>query len=284
MATEFDNMVTLPDNVDLSSYEVSYKNKKEGVIFEKCQNKKVVEQHFIKNGNLHEVIFDKDSKGDGHKIEHIVYYHENGNKKKEEFYFDGKLHYNWRDTSYERDEDVEFEDSEDERELNKKSNKDKPAVIYYNEDGTFLKSEDWLHGKRVPSLDIEYDRYDEEIKRTWHIDGVVHREDGPACEEYYYIDEDDEDDEGGYDGYGEYRGTTIKQEWKQNGKYYRVGAPAYKEYSMRGNLIKEVWYDTDGKVHRDNGPAVIYYLDAQIPWVLDEKSEYWVHGERQNNH
>ena len=55
------------------------------------------------------------------------------------------------------------------------------------------------------------------------------------------------------------------QEWRVNGKLHRDDGPAV----VRANGSQE-WY-RDGQRHREGGPAVIY---------ADGSEEYWEHGER----
>jgi hypothetical protein len=78
--------------------------------------------------------------------------------------------------------------------------------------------------------------------QEWHINGVLHREDGPA-----YI---------GVDGY---------KSWWLKGKRHRIEGPAIE----RGNGTQE-WY-VHGKKHRLDGPAMIYQDGTQAWWIHDQE-------------
>lgn len=73
--------------------------------------------------------------------------------------------------------------------------------------------------------------------KTWRINGVRHREDGPALECA--------------------SGTKI---WYHNGKYHRIDGPAY-EFADGCRY----WYHF-GVCHREDGPA-IEYADGHKEWV-----------------
>jgi hypothetical protein len=77
--------------------------------------------------------------------------------------------------------------------------------------------------------------------RVWHLDGRLHREDGPAVQ---YSD-----------------GGAI---WFRCGKCHRDGGPAF-ILADGGRL----WY-RHGKVHREDGPAV-ERADGRREWWLDGK-------------
>jgi hypothetical protein len=85
--------------------------------------------------------------------------------------------------------------------------------------------------------------------KEWRIDGILHREDGPAVE---------------YPN-----GTTI---WHYNGRRHRDDGPAV-EYSYGTSI----WYN-HGSRHRIGGPAVELF-DGTVEWWLDDKiyteEEYW---------
>lgn len=83
--------------------------------------------------------------------------------------------------------------------------------------------------------------------RKYYVDGVLHREGGPAVVKYY------ED------------GRVKRKEYYTSGKLHnRVGGPAVIEYYENGNVKCEEYYD-DGELHRADGPAVIkYYEDGKI--------------------
>jgi hypothetical protein len=88
--------------------------------------------------------------------------------------------------------------------------------------------------------------------KQWRLDGVLHREDGPAIE--------------WGDGY---------EVWYQHGKYHRDNGPAV-EY---GNGDK-FWYQ-HGKLHREDGPAIVYH-NGNKEWYLNNNFyadiESWAKG------
>ena len=92
--------------------------------------------------------------------------------------------------------------------------------------------------------------------KSWHLNGKLHREDGPAIE--------------GYSG---------NKEWYFNGQLHREGGPAI-EYT---NGDKE-WY-LKGKLHREDGPA-IEYDDGDKEWWLNGKqvTEEEVMGNKQEKY
>jgi len=78
--------------------------------------------------------------------------------------------------------------------------------------------------------------------RLWWLNGILHRDDGPACE-----------------------WADGSRWWYRNGLRHRQGGPACEEADGR----KE-WYVND-RLHRVGGPAVEY---------ADGTVEYWHHGVR----
>jgi len=80
--------------------------------------------------------------------------------------------------------------------------------------------------------------------KTWYLNGVKHREDGPAV---IFKNGD--------------------QAWYINGKRHREVGPAYE-----GKRMTKYWY-FDGKRHREDGPAVIFE-DGAEHWYLNGK-ELW---------
>jgi hypothetical protein len=73
----------------------------------------------------------------------------------------------------------------------------------------------------------------------WYLNGLLHREDGPACEY-----------------------ANGNKEWLRNGKLHREDGPALED--IHGN--KE-WY-LNGNRHRENGPA-IEFADGRKYWYLN---------------
>ena len=78
--------------------------------------------------------------------------------------------------------------------------------------------------------------------KSWHLNGKLHREDGPAVE----------------------RADGTKY-WYQNDKLHREDGPAV-EYAKGDKL----WYQND-KLHREDGPA-IEYNDGRRYWYLNDES------------
>lgn len=76
---------------------------------------------------------------------------------------------------------------------------------------------------------------------VWYLNGVPHREDGPAVE-----------------GPGDYR------EWRINGHLHRADGPAV-IYSN----VDYKWY-LHGQLHREDGPAIVY-----PPYKTNTGSQYW---------
>lgn len=87
--------------------------------------------------------------------------------------------------------------------------------------------------------------------RRYYLDGVLHREDGPAIE---YVD-----------------GDTM---WFFYGDLHREGGPAI-EYA---NGTKQWWLY--GELHREDGPA-IELVGGKVEWVLNniyyKTKEDWFH-------
>lgn len=75
------------------------------------------------------------------------------------------------------------------------------------------------------------------FKTSWYLNGLLHREDGPAIE------------------YG--NGST---EWYINGQLHRINGPA--KQSINGDFS---WY-LFGKKHREDGPAVNHF--GNLEWFL----------------
>jgi hypothetical protein len=64
--------------------------------------------------------------------------------------------------------------------------------------------------------------------------------------------------------------TAREERWyNANGKRHRIDGPA-EIYYKNGQKTSEWWY-RDGKKHRDDGPAEIWYKNGQ------KTSEYWYH-------
>lgn len=86
---------------------------------------------------------------------------------------------------------------------------------------------------------LEIDRYG---NKFWYINGLLHRDDGPAIDCY--------------------SGT---KEWYQNGLLHRLDGPAG-EYASGTKF----WYQ-NGLIHRLDGPAVEYACGSKFWWINDKK-------------
>lgn len=88
--------------------------------------------------------------------------------------------------------------------------------------------------------------YDGKIMmERWLVDGILHRDDGPAVVSYY-------DD-----------GSVRTEWWFKHGKIHRIGdhitnTPAVTKYDKGGNVEERTWY-REGKKYRDDGPTCIKY-------------------------
>ena len=100
----------------------------------------------------------------------------------------------------------------------------------------------------------------------YRIDGIIHREDGPARivgtgddrNYYWYMHGKIHRENGPAMVYS--NGTTV---WLKNGKYHRDDGPAYEGFD--GYLE---WY-INGKHHRLSGPATVYANGAKEFWIND---------------
>jgi hypothetical protein len=90
----------------------------------------------------------------------------------------------------------------------------------------------------ILNITMEIDPYGAKV---WKLNGILHREDGPAVEH-----------------------SNSDTEWYLNGKVHRDDGPAI-------NYIDhfKAWYK-NGNVHRVDGPAIIY-IDGGIEWCLDDE-------------
>ena len=89
---------------------------------------------------------------------------------------------------------------------------------------------------------------------TWCVNGVPHREDGPA-----------------------YIGATGTREWWVNSKRHRTDGPAYE--NAHGD--REWWLN--GKVHRTDGPAVEAASGVREWWENGKKMTEYEFYERITN-
>jgi len=85
---------------------------------------------------------------------------------------------------------------------------------------------------------------DEDDSKFWHLDGKLHREDGPAIER-----------------------CDDSKEWYANGKRHRIDGPAVVHFEG----TKE-WY-INGNLHREDGPAIEWSDGTKEFWLFGEKFE-----------
>ena len=96
---------------------------------------------------------------------------------------------------------------------------------------------------------IEYTVKVWENRTEWFLNGLFHREDGPACE---YAD-----------------GSKY---WFLNGKFHREDGPA-----VELSDGSKYWF-LNGKCHREDGPAV-EYSDGPAVEYSDGKKRWYLEGE-----
>jgi len=193
---------------------------------------------------------------------------------------------------------IEWADGSKEWWLNDKLHReDGPAVEWA--DGT---KEWWLNNERQPdyfgkkpvreSLDeepyVDYEEHDPEIdqagnKYWYNEDRQLHREDGPAViwtdgSKHWYLNNKLHREDGPAVEYG-----NGDKEWWVNGKHQ----PAYfGKKPVRESLIEEpyvdyeehwpeiddegnkYWYNEDGELHREDGPA-IEYVSGTKEWLIN---------------
>ena len=78
--------------------------------------------------------------------------------------------------------------------------------------------------------------------KAWFLNGVLHREDGPAFEE-----------------------PNGNKHWFLNGKRHREDGPAIENANgMR------MWY-LNGRIHREDGPAIMHVSGIVSQWVLNDE-------------
>lgn len=122
----------------------------------------------------------------------------------------------------------------------------------------------------MKTIKYEVTKY-EDGREDWQVDGIFHREDGPAIKEangseYWYLN-------GKYHRKNgpavliKYETVFSIEEWRIDGKLHREDGPAIKWANGT-----EAWYK-NGNLHREDGPAINWY---------DGKVEYWIDGKRIN--
>ena len=136
---------------------------------------------------------------------------------------------------------------------------DGPAKITWSIYGGFLEKEMWfIHGEEQKTCAWTWYRDDCPAGKYWTLDGVPHRIDGPASQNW------DED------------GNLKSEVWYQSGVPHRIDGPA--EIVLRGGLITaEAWYK-NGEKHRIDGPALSHYST----WNKTCQSECWYQNGRKH--
>lgn len=124
---------------------------------------------------------------------------------------------------------------------------------WYNQDG--------LIDRPNGPARIVMNQLDEKLpmKHEWYVDGVRHRDDGPAVVKYNL------------------HGDVQREEWFHKGRLHRVDGPAIYEVDESHNIVVlSAWY-VDGKLHRTDGPAEIHRdFETGVPYI-----ETWaVNGQR----
>lgn len=158
------------------------------------------------------------------------------NKKKECWYWGGKLH-----------------------------RKNEPAIIKV--EGTVIRELNWYEHGKLNRLDgpalLLYDENGNFVEAHWLNNGTLHREDGPA---FIYVDHNIRQEcwylNGIVHRIGGPAETTIHgmiyvmETWLENGLRHRVNGPAHVMRYENGNISEEIWC-LNGKYHRIDGPALI---------------------------
>ena len=208
---------------------------KEVILNKLNYHKSEKQEVYLKDGNLH--------KEDGPAY---IECNDNGTVWREYWYFNGKLHREGR-----------------------------PAVIEYNDDGSISYEEWYLNGQQHREDGPAYVEYEDGSvsSEAWYLNGEKHREDFPAVISYY------ED------------GSVWYEMWYLNGDKHREDGPAKIWYNDDGSVYRESWYlngksleieevanhlkvdhfksETvevylkDAELHREDGPAKIYYRDER---------------------
>lgn len=100
------------------------------------------------------------------------------------------------------------------------------------------------------------------VREEWYQHGLRHRDDGPAVIEHdecqlWYRNGHVHRDDGPAIIYKD--GSKV---WYQNGLQHRVGAPAYQDISGTEEWLQH------GEMHRTDGPAAIYANDLTKEWWI----------------
>lgn len=124
-----------------------------------------------------------------------------------------------------------------------------PAFIYTKEFSAYVKEH--LKINRTAEYtayvfgDLEYRLYRGALKEIWLKDGEFHRDGEPAIIEY------DPQHHG-----------VQSMTWYQNGVKYNNGDQSRVVFHHTGQVMRREWTDSKGKLHREDGPALILYDTA----------------------
>lgn len=170
---------------------------------------------------------------------------------------------------------------------NKLHNPIRPAIKLYNEQGKIVHESFWLNGFKHRDTDkgpahFDYNGgYEHVYCVKWYVNNLLHNTSGPACimkdyttkKIFYYI--------GGVlhrtDGPAciEYIDDLLIFNWYLLGVRCNYNNPTVLvwKYTENGKvLIKEKWH-LAGKLHRENNPAVIDYIEPK-------HNQWFKHGKR----
>ena len=206
------------------------------------------ERVWYKNGKIHR---DNDPAD-------IVYY-ESGQIQYEEWYKNGEL---YRENGppkicYYENGQIDFEQWYKNGKIHRDND---PADIVYYESGQ-IKNETWykngkIHRDNDPAVIVYYESGQIKLKiwyqngktqrEIWYKNGQINRKGGfPAVIEYYENSGYDNDSDDEPDQYYENDGYGTDDE--------------YVKIKRNGKIKLKIWYNNNGKIHRDNGPAIIEY-------------------------
>ena len=99
----------------------------------------------------------------------------------------------------------------------------------------------------------------EEGDKYYYLNGLLHREDGPAVE--YHFNDEQWTNQDEYDTFGSQ--IRTHKAWYSHGEYHRIGGPAI-EWADGTNS----WF-VNGKKHRLDGPAIETF-DGRKLWYVDD--------------
>lgn len=122
-----------------------------------------------------------------------------------------------------------------------------------------------LHRIGGPAVIIYHGLLSRQISREeYHVNGELHREEGPAITCY------DADHK------------KYSEEYYFRGEFHNFSghddSPHHQGYNREGFLIIEKWFDSDRKLHRENGPALIQYTGTKEFPDRKTSSSWYNHG------